>query len=195
VKHIGFLGGTFDPIHFGHIHLGISLQEAHGLDEVIVCPTACSPLKKSLPKDGKHRLEMIRLAITEIPHWHLLDWEVKQSPPSYTIDTIRYLLKNVYHQGDVQMHLLIAEDALDNLMRWKEIQELLEIAPPLIGCRDSLRQRHDFILSSKVQAGITNTKVLEISATEIRDRLKKGLYCGHLVPAKVLDYITLHQLY
>lgn len=198
-KKVGFLGGSFDPIHFGHIHLGVSLQEAHQLDMVIICPAACSPFKNSPPQEAKHRLKMVELAIEGISGWSVLDWEVKNGPPSYTIDTVRYLLKNNLLESPSALQLLIGEDQLPGLPKWKEVSELLELAPPLIGCRIGCRSLQadcsNNFLSSELQKGMTPTKILEISASEIRERLNKGLYCGHLVPVKVLDYIHHHRLY
>ncbi len=195
VKKLGLLGGTFDPIHFGHLHLGISLQEAHHLDEVIVCPAFHSPLKPHQPEEAKHRLAIVKLAIEGLPTWRVLDWEITRPHPSYTIDTVRHLLEVVYANQKVELHLLLGEDLLPDLPKWKEIDRLLELAPPLVGCRRYDKNSFQNPFAQKIAKGMTTTKVLEISASEIRERLKKGLYCGHLVPAKVLDYITKHRLY
>jgi nicotinate-nucleotide adenylyltransferase len=193
-KKIGFLGGSFDPIHFGHIHLGVSLQEAHGLDEVIVCPAFQSPLKQEHPNKEQHRLKMAELAVQDLPTWRAVDWEISRKGPSFTIETIEYCLKNVF-TGDVQLFLLLGEDLLPELNLWKDIEKLLELAHPLIGCRKHAEFPKKLPFQTRLSSGMTITNILEISATEIRQRLKKGLYCGHLVPAKVLDYITLHRLY
>ncbi len=195
MRKIGFLGGSFDPIHFGHIHLGISLQEAHGLDEVLVCPAARSPLKNSIPEEAHHRLEMVKLAVADIPSWKALDWEIQKRPPSFTIDTVRHLLNEIYDKSDVKIFLLMGNDLISELPQWKEVRELFELATPLIGCRIPPAVPQDAALHSKITAGLTTTKILDISATEIRNRIKKRLYCGHLLPAKVLDYIRLHHLY
>jgi len=195
VKKVGLLGGTFDPIHFGHMHLGISLQEAHNLDTVIVCPALSSPLKTTHPRDAEHRLAMVKLAIEGLPTWEALDWEIKRKGPSYTIDTVRYLLSTKFNNKKDQLYLLLGEDLLPELSQWREVEQLLDLAKPLIGCRRFERNTFKSPLAEKVAMGITLTKVLEISASEIRSRLKKGLYCEHFVPAKVLDYIKEHGLY
>jgi nicotinate-nucleotide adenylyltransferase len=193
-KKIGFLGGSFDPIHFGHLHLGISLQEAHKLDEVIVCPASTSPLKTEDPIAEQHRLAMAELAVQDLPSWRAVDWEITKSGPSYTIQTIKYALEKIFTSGE-QIYLLLGEDLLPELSKWKEIENLLKLAPPLIGCRKREGRNEKLPFEDKLKAGMTPTNLLEISATEIRQRLKMKLYCGHLVPAKVLDYITLHRLY
>jgi nicotinate-nucleotide adenylyltransferase len=188
MKKIGFYGGTFDPIHFGHLFLALQLAEYHELDQVLVCPAFCSPFKKNhVPSaSAEHRLQMIQLAVEEIPHMEVLPLEVEAKKISYTIDTIRSLPPAAYH-------LLLSEESAVSFLQWKEAEELALIAPPLIGCRrgaGSLPQNIPFL-----QKGFTSTKIMEISSTEIRDRLKNKLYCGHLVPAKALDYIECHQLY
>lgn len=194
MKKIGFYGGTFDPIHFGHISMAIQLAESEKLDEVWVCPAFCSPFKKDQKPiaSPKHRLEMVRLAVGNIPGFKVISSEIDLKKISYTIDTIRSLPKAEYR-------LLLSEETAAGFRKWKEADELARLAPPLIGCRstpDLFRHQEDPWRSDPVlKKGIILTKVLEISSTEIRERIKNKLYCGHLVPAKALDYIESHQLY
>lgn len=186
MKKIGFYGGTFDPIHFGHLFLALQLAEYHGLDEVLICPAFCSPFKENkVPRASpEHRLEMVRLAVEDIPYMRPLSWEVENQKTSYTIDTIRALPPAHYH-------LLLSEESASSFMRWKEAEELARLAPPLIGCRGGGQSPHHSFL----EKGWTPTKSMEISSTEIRERLKNKLYCGHLIPAKALDYIQRYRLY
>jgi nicotinate-nucleotide adenylyltransferase len=186
-KTVGFFGGTFDPIHFGHINLAIQLMEIHRLDEVLFSPAYCSPFKTEAPPIASpaHRLEMVRLGLEEIPHFKVEDYEVERGEISFTIDTLRALQEEM---GDeVAFRLLLSDDMGLHLNKWKSYKELIRLAPPLIGGRSL----------SKKTAGleVTPTKRFEISSTEIRFRLKKGLYCGHLVPDKVLRYIKTNGLY
>jgi nicotinate-nucleotide adenylyltransferase len=197
-KKIGFFGGGFDPIHFGHLHLAIDLMECHHLDEVIFCPASCSPLKKDNPprESSEHRLNMCRLAIDSIPFFSLSDIEIERGS-SYTIDSIKKLQENPQY-NKAKLFLLLSDDALAHLDKWKEILSLLQIATPLIGRRKGDKDVLHQIprkLSTLVEPGITQTAIIQISSTAIRDRLKKGLYCGHLLPEKVLDYIHKNQLY
>lgn len=180
-KRIGFFGGSFDPIHFGHIYLALQLAEAHHLDAVWVCPAFTSPFKAS--QNPHHRLKMVQLAVEEIPHFKVITAEIDRGGTSYTIDTIRSL------PPENQYHLLLSEETALELHRWKEADELIRLAPPFIG------QRGAASLPSHLQKYLTPTKNMDISSTEIRARLKNRLYCGHLVPAKALDYIHSHRLY
>ena len=109
---------------------------------------------------------MLKLALDH-PQFKLSKWEIEQKVCSYTIDTIRALQKE-----GTQLRLLLSEEAAAHLDQWKETQELIRLAPPLIGPRE-----------------------IQVSSTEIRARLKKNLYCGHLVPSKALAYIHKHGLY
>ena len=138
---------------------------------------------------------MVALAIEPIKQFSILNWEFERAPPSYTIDTVRHLLAQEENR-DVELHLILGDDALQTLPRWKEVGELLRLAPPLIGSRaghisTSLAPE----LAKTVEAGLVRIPVMEISSTEIRERLNQNKFCGHLVPAKVLDYIYKNKLY
>lgn len=194
MKTIGFFGGTFDPIHFGHLFLALQLAEAKGLDEVWICPAFCSPFKQNRQPlaSAEHRLEMVRLATEEIPNFKVISTEVEKEKISYTIDTLRAL-------SPARCHLLLSEESASQFMKWKEPEEIARIAHPLIGCREISQhldsQKDDWKNIPFLKAGLVLTKRMEISSTEIRERLKNKLYCGHLVPAKALDYIQRHRLY
>ncbi len=168
MKKVGFFGGSFDPIHFGHIALALRLLEAHQLDEILFCPAFCSPFKLDRPPlaQAEHRLAMLKLALDH-PKFQICPLEIERGGPSYTIDTLRILKK----EGTC-FRLLLSEEAALYLDRWKDSEELVRLSPPLIGPRER-----------------------DISSTDIRARLKKKLYCGHLIPAKALDYIYAHRLY
>jgi nicotinate-nucleotide adenylyltransferase len=190
-RKIGLFGGTFDPIHFGHLNLALTLLETQKLDQVIFCPAHTSPLKKDEPPSfpAEARAAMVALAIEPIKEFLLLDWEISRPAPSFTIDTVRYLLTQKEYSS-AQLHLILGEDSVQTLERWKEVDELLKIAPPLIGSRvGHLKAQLSPKLSKVVEAGLVRIPTMEVSSTEIRRRLKEHKYCGHLVPAKVLEYI------
>lgn len=198
---IGFFGGTFDPIHFGHISLAIEMLERHQLDAVWFCPASQSPFKlMSPPTSIEHRMEMVNLAIEEIPQFKHIDTESKREGPSYTIDTIRQLLKESIDSGiEIDLRLILSDKEIPGFFKWREVNELVSLAPPLIGSRrpapPSLPPEADPEICKTIKAGWTPMPILEISGTNIRERFKFKRYCGHLVPRKVLDYIYENEIY
>ncbi|MFV0340241.1 MAG: nicotinate-nucleotide adenylyltransferase [Parachlamydiaceae bacterium] len=197
MKRLGVFGGSFDPIHFGHIHLALTLSEKHRLDQVLFIPAAHNPLKKPDPTHTYHRLEMTKLAIEDIPQFQVDTIEIERSGPSFTVDTLREL--SIRERGKSELFLLLGEDALHSLHQWKDPEQICFMAVPLILSRSqkyfpSLPELNPEI-KKKLQEGWTAAPILEISATDIRNRLRVNLFCEHLVPSKVLDYIRHHRLY
>lgn len=135
MKRIGLLGGSFDPLHFGHLNMAIALLEAHRLDEVLFCPAHTSPSKMTSPPAAspEHRLAMVSLGIQKIKPFSLLDWEAVKQGPSYTIDTVKRL-KSERHST---LFLLLGEDQLPDLHRWKDVEELFTLCQPLVAARDN----------------------------------------------------------
>ena len=188
-KKVGILGGSFDPIHFGHLNLAISLKEACALDEVLVVPAALSPFKGNAPPvvSAKHRYAMLEMVLAPLKTFRLIDWEVHIPGPSYTIDTVRKLSQD----ASIQLHLLIGEDHMASFHQWKDFEELVRQASPLIGSREvgMISPQHN-LLGKRV-----HIPLFEISSTHVRMRLFEKKYCGHLVPAQALDYIQKNHLY
>jgi len=171
LSRIGFFGGTFDPIHFGHINAAIGVKEALNLDEVIFCPTSLSPDKIDTPPMAgpEDRLAMVNLALNDIDGMRVDDGEVFKEGISYTVDSIRKFKGELF--------LLVGADIIDDLSNWKDGESLLELCKPVPVFKSGERGSMD------------------INSTVIRERLSKKLYCGHLLPAKVLDYISQKELY
>lgn len=194
---IGIFGGSFDPIHLGHINLIIQIKEQKQLDKILFCPTFVSPFKqKNPPKaSSKHRLEMLKIAIEPLDFAEIIDLEIKKAGPSYTIDTLRKL-QEMFPKDD--LFLVAGEDVLDHFSYWKEPENIVKIAKPLIGSRkqqcSSLKNLENS-LKTIFETGFCPIKNFDISSTDIRERLQKKLYCGHLLLTKVIDYIHKHELY
>ncbi len=194
MKRVGLYGGSFDPIHNGHLNLAIELMEKCQLEEVWFIPAALSPHKEQLPLPAHHRLEMVRLATESLPCFRVLDLELNRAGPSYSVDTVEQL---VAAHPSIQFHLLLGDDNIRNFHSWHRVNELVALVPLLIGSRHSKNfpSESDPKLAEAIRQGRVETAVMEISATALRDRLKGKLHCGHLVPYKVLDYIHINQLY
>ena len=163
----GFFGGTFDPIHKGHLALAKKCLEE--VDYVLFCPAQVSPFKLKKPplSSGGDRLNMIKIAIQGEPRFLVTDCELKRPPPSYTIDTILFLKK----QTTDTFRLILSEDEVEGLSGWKDSETLLKLAPPLIGVRTPL------------------------NSSLLRQKLLRGEDCSSEVDKEVLDYILEHQLY
>ena len=191
MKNIGFFGGSFDPIQFGHLNLAIEIKEKLNLDKILFCPANISPFKATKPPLAKaqDRLEMLKLAIKDIADFEICEMEINKEGVSYTIDTLSEL-KNMGN-----LRLIVTEEALLNFHLWKDYKQILQIAPLIVGVRHNFLnsfESENFTLSSK---NFVKTNMFEISSTIIRERLKKKKYCYHLMPKEVLDYIYKCQLY
>jgi nicotinate-nucleotide adenylyltransferase len=202
-KLIGIFGGSFDPIHIGHLNLAAEMMEAHYLHEVWFCPAAQNPLKHNVTAGAEQRLEMLRLAIEGQPRFRILETEIKKEGPSYTIDTLEAL--SLEQEGSAEPNtfaLILGYDAAKGFHLWHRPDEIITYAFPLVGRRINEVEEGpegEFEGSPEViealKKGLTPTRIMEISSIEVRYRLRKGKYCGHLVPGKVLDYISKHHLY
>ena len=189
-ERIGLYGGSFDPIHHGHLSLALELKRAARLDRVLFCPANISPFKQDNPPkaSGKARLEMCQIALEEIEGLEVCDFEVLEESVSYTINTAKKL-KNLYPKA--KLFLLLTVDAHQTFSDWKDYNELKEILSPIAGSgRESKEESFPGFQCYK-------TPIMEISSTRIREKIasKSREYLGHLAPLKVLDYIFKHQLY
>ncbi len=191
-KKIGLLGGSFDPIHFGHINLAIEIKENLGLDEIVFCPAYISPFKELKPPiaSAKDRLVMLKKAIHGIKGFSIIDIETKFKNVSYTIDTLEKIKKE-----DVDLHLIVTENMLHKFHLWKDYKKILELAPLIVGVRKNFTDKFESSNFSLKKHQFVKTKILEISSTAIRQRIQDKKYCCHLTPKEVLDYIYFHKLY
>lgn len=199
---IGIYGGTFDPIHWGHLNLAIQIMEIHKLSEIWFCPVQISPHKlDQVPTPIEHRLEMLRIGLENVPNCRITDVEAKREGPSFTIDTLRSLVAEEKRSSSPnQFCLVMGDDSIPGFFQWHQPKEIVKLVPIFIGRRSILpvdieRLTGDPEICEALRRGMTKTRLFEISATDIRNRIKEGEYCGHLVPEKVLDYIYTHRLY
>lgn len=195
---IGYLGGSFDPFHFGHLNLALEMLEKGGMDEIWICPTSLSPFKEHQPPiAAKHRLKMIELAIEGISGLKLIDQEAKSEKISYTYLTLNELKNDPQNQNKI-FTLILAGDLLSGLDKWYKADQLLKEFSLLIGRRTDqpldINQIAPWVYSH-IQDKILAIRVIEVSSKEVRHRLKNNLYCQHLLPAKMIDYIYKHRLY
>lgn len=189
MKKIGLLGGTFDPPHFGHLLIAEQAREVCCLDEVWFMPTKIPPHKigSNLCSDAQ-RIEMVKKAINSNPFFKLSLVEFERQGPSYTIETVKLLLEK---HADVDFHFIIGGDMVNFLPKWKKIDELLNLIT-FIGMQ---RPGHRFkqLISEKIV--MVEAPQLDISSSEIRDRLRNNKSVRYLLPEAVIDYIVEEGIY
>ena len=203
MKKIGLYGGTFDPIHLGHMNLASELMKKKGLDEVWFIPAKINPHKSHLHVTSfEHRVRMLQLALQEIPQFKINQIEKDLPSPSYTIHTLQAIFdeakkKNYEHE----YYLLLGEDVIPSFPQWYRAGEIIKLIPLLIGTREgslSLKEdkSEDFLaIKRAIEEGMVATSIMDISSVNVRDRISSHLCCDHLVPIKVLDYALKNQLY
>ena len=195
----GVLGGTFDPIHNGHLAIAGEVAARFAMDEILFVPAGQPQLRTGGPVSaGEHRVQMIRLAINGKPHYRLSTVEIERAGPSYTVDTIAQLGGQLKDEDGLSF--VLGWDSLVELPRWREPARLVSmcrlVAVPRPGV--TLPDLHSLEV---LVPGITKSVILlkapcvDISASEIRRRVAQGLPISHLVPGPVADYIREQGLY
>jgi len=194
---IGILGGTFDPPHFGHLAMAEAALSQLKLDQVLFAPVGVQPLKQDQPASApEHRARMIELAITDQPHYALSRADLDRPGPHYTVDLLAIIQQQF---PDAALWFILGEDSLSDLLRWRDPARLIQLARLAVlrrpGCQPNwpaldrelpdLRSRIDWIEHAE----------LDISASDIRQRVQRGLTINALVPPKVIEFIHTQHLY
>ena len=188
-------GGSFDPVHKGHVSLVSELKKALELDEIIVMPTGISPFKKDMerrPASGADRLEMCRLAFADMPFATVSDYEVSRIGVSYTFDTVRHF-RSLYPND--KLFWLVGGDMLKSFDRWKNWQEILSMCTLAAVSRQKCGSDRNELekkaaeLRKYGEVLFAETKPLEISSTEIRKKIIKNSDISCYVPQNVVKYI------
>jgi nicotinate-nucleotide adenylyltransferase len=194
---VGILGGTFDPIHIGHLVIAEEARIKLGLSEVLFVPAGQPWLK--LDRNitaAAHRVEMVRRAIAGNPHFKLCTLEIERPSPSYTVDTLTILQKQL--GSGASLFFILGRDTLAELPLWKEPQKVIRlcrlVVPPRLGSRDlkHLNAAIPGLLDKVIQLDMP---VIGISSSEIRQRIAQGLSIRYLVPHGVERYITEQRIY
>ena len=185
---IGILGGTFNPIHLGHLILAEEIRQKIGLNKVIFVPTNLPPHKEDgeiIP--ARHRLKMLRLAIRGNSYFSVSDIEIKRGNHSYTIDTIKEFNK-IYHQHE--LYFIIGSDLIKYLNEWKDLKEIIVLVKFIVVTRPGypLENLPAYMTTIDIRA-------VDISAFEIRQCIKQNTSFRYLVPDVVGDYILKKGLY
>ena len=221
MKKIGLLGGTFDPVHNGHLHLAEQAQRFFNLEKVVFIPAYRSPHKLALePVSCEHRLSMLTLALEGLPRFSIDKMEINKNEVSYTIETLKELQLN---HPEWNMFLILGADAFQDIDTWKQCSQLLDFCNILVGTRpgaelqvsDSVKKKltlstsatNDRATSSAMDVkvfknlekgtGVTFFQIspLDISSKEIRQRIHSEDLVKNLLPPSVDHYIMQHRLY
>jgi nicotinate-nucleotide adenylyltransferase len=194
---IGILGGTFDPIHIGHLVVAEEARTKLGLSEVLFVPAGQPWLKQARDiTPAAHRVEMVRRAIADNPQFKLCTLEVERPGPSYTVDTLTFLQKQLGSQAS--LFFILGRDTLAELPLWQEPRKVIQlcrlVVPPRLGSRD-LRHLEEAIPGLLDKVIQLDMPVIGISSSEIRHRIAQGLPIRYLVPSVVEKYIAEHRIY
>lgn len=190
MSRVGIYGGTFDPIHLGHLITAQSVREIRELDKIVFVPAYLSPHKLDIKASSpKHRMNMLKLAIEGVDFFDVCDFEIKHKQISYTIDTLNELKK---HYDELE--LIIGYDNIFKFYTWKDPDEILKLAKLVVLKRKS-SYAPPYEDKYYNQAEFVQTRGIEISATDIRERVKHSQPINYLVTKKVKDYIFEHNLY
>jgi nicotinate-nucleotide adenylyltransferase len=180
---IAIYGGTFDPIHHGHLILAREAREALGLDKVIFIPAAVSPFKKSPAANAEMRLSMLQAAIKDEVGFTVDDCELRRPPPSYTIDTVEDIRRR---EQAAEIHCLIGEDNVSELAKWHRFNELEKMVRFVVLDRTGRQASYPYQVIQRE---------IDISATDIRKRVASLRSIRYLVPAAVEEIICREHLY
>jgi len=186
---IGIFGGTFDPIHNGHIDLAKKALKKIDLDEIIFIPTYLTPHKIGVKiTPAIHRYNMARLAVSGVKGLKVSDMEIKRKGHSYSVDTLRTLRRKIDRSAEI--FFITGSDSLRDIDKWKDLDKILEL------CEFVIVKRPGFILKSmRREFTVIDIKAKDISASAVRERVKQGLSIANLVPKKVQSYIKSKRLY
>jgi len=190
MKPVGILGGSFDPIHLGHLITSYDVLEKRNLEKIIFIPCHISPHKTDQkPTEDTHRLNMVKLAVEQYPYFEFSDYEIHKGDVSYTYNTLLEL-KKTYDQ----IELIIGFDNLIVFDKWFRPDDILKLAKVVVMKReiDNIPLMHNKYFESVI---LLETTLIDISSTEIRERVKNGASIDYLVPSKVKEYISTHSLY
>jgi nicotinate-nucleotide adenylyltransferase len=211
---LGLFGGTFNPIHIGHLRAAVEVADAFNLDRLLLIPSARPPHKNTEDMaSAQDRLEMVRLAVKGMPSIEASDVELARSGPSYTIETLRYFQDQVGPESTI--HFIVGLDAFSEITTWKSYKQLFATAHFIVMTRpgSKLENLEDFIhthISRDYECDRTSLLYghpqwhsifcfrithLDISATQIRDSIRQDRSIRFLLPDTVERYIEAKGLY
>lgn len=191
---VGIMGGTFDPIHIGHLIAAQIACEQAGLDEVWFMPTNVPPHKENAPlASAEQRLQMVKLAVDAHPYFRPLDIELRKGGISYTIDTVKLLREE---QPGIHFSYIIGADMVQFLPKWYKIEELTVLITFIGLMRPGyILDLEDLPVHIQQAVSLAEMPLIELSSTRIRSRKAKGQSIRYMVPDRVYEYIEENGIY
>ena len=214
---IGIFGGTFNPIHYGHLRSAEEVREKFALDRILFIPSGNPPLKRKDLADADHRYAMVRMAVRGNPYFEVLDIECVSPGKSYTVTTLGQLLKKY---TDADLYFMLGTDAFLDIPNWREPEKVLALTEfivllrpgksfadmfhsPYLNIKKTLlksldrgeNESYTTVLRSGRTVILTRVTPIGVSSTEIRKQVKKGFSTKYLLPADVESYIISKNLY
>ncbi|MCD1570213.1 MULTISPECIES: nicotinate-nucleotide adenylyltransferase [Agromyces] len=186
---VGVMGGTFDPIHHGHLVAASEVAQSFDLDEVVFVPTG-EPTYKTVVTPAEHRYLMTVVATASNPRFTVSRVDLDRGKPTYTIDTLRDIRAQ---RPDADLFFISGADAIAQILSWKDVSELWELAHFVAVTRPG----HVLSVTGLPEQDVSLLEVpaLSISSTDCRDRVNRGFPVWYLVPDGVVQYISKHHLY
>lgn len=199
-NNIAILGGSFNPIHNGHLKLAIKAYESFPVSKVLIIPNYSTYYKEDAGKDAtSDRMEMVKLAIKDYPYMEFSDIEIRRAGVTYTIDTIEELLND---DPSLKIHFIIGGDSLEYIDKWKRAKDLLSKVTVLTAVRDDVDTKKSRRLIADLKSRYVNADIrlmdmkgVVISSSDIRNRVMAGISIEGLVPPQVEEYIINNGLY
>ena len=209
---VAVFGGTFNPVHYGHLRLAEEVRDACGLDTVIFMPTFLTPHKQNEPQTpARVRLELVRRAISDNPGFSVSGLEIEREGRSFTIDTVRELLK----EPDTRVSLIMGSDSFNDIAQWHEYEELIRLSSFIVVPRPGYPVRKPeevlkvelaskfwydslsgaYVNSSGNSITYLATTPIDISSSDIRERVGAGRSVRYLLPDSVIEFIQEQCIY
>ncbi|MBF89156.1 MAG: nicotinate (nicotinamide) nucleotide adenylyltransferase [Candidatus Marinimicrobia bacterium] len=186
-------GGTFDPPHLGHLVIAEFVRESEGFDIILFVPAPNPPHKEKNISSIKDRQEMLRLALVDNENFHISDFEIKRGGTSYTIETILEA-KQKFNLSSKDIYFLIGSDSLLTFHEWKNYKSILKECKVIVAMRPGfLVSRIEENILSQIRFSIIPQ--IEISSSQIRNKIKKGSSVRYMLSSQVIDYIKKSALY
>ncbi|NLW02630.1 MAG: nicotinate (nicotinamide) nucleotide adenylyltransferase [Clostridiaceae bacterium] len=197
---VGIMGGTFNPIHYGHLMMCEHIREEFGLKKVLFVPAKSPPHKGGeWVAEAGHRMEMVRMAIRGNPFFEPCDVELRLEGPSYTVETLKILTGE--YGAENRLSLILGADSMVQFTTWKRYGEILGMADIIVAKRPDTDSRALDQAIARIRAEhnavihLSGASELDLSSTRIRNRVREGLSIKYMVPECVEEYIHEHGLY